>query len=112
MSTRWDSIKEFGDGRQWFAKEEEALRLGITERAVEELGAIDHWEWPEPGQKFSDGDIWGEIIGRNGALILTAPAEFEVLEINEEVRDNLSLLEDDPTGDAWLIRVRSAEESW
>ena len=110
MSTRWDTIKESSNGRLWHAPDNEAFVFGLTQLAVEECGAIVEIELPEPGEFFSAGEMMGEIQGRNAAVALVAPCDLTILESNEVVQENFALLDDDPIGDAWLLRFSQEAE--
>lgn len=100
MSKNAREIREYAGGYLWWAGQEVGRVLGVTELAITDLGDMEGVDLPEPGQEFSDGDIMGELTGRNQSIEITAPFKLRV----EEVGDT-ELLADDPTGDAWLLRV-------
>ncbi len=98
-------IEEFQGGLQWKIQEENMLTLGITQSALDLAGALVEVELSDEDDEFSKGDWIGELRGKNQTVDLLAPEDIRILEVNREVLDQLSQLEDDPTGDAWLLRA-------
>lgn len=100
-----DRLEEYQEGLLWSVEEDGALVIGATASALEHTGALGSVDAAEPGDEFRAGDWIGELRGKNSVLEITAPCDLKVLERNEEVLEHPSLLEDDPTGDAWLLRA-------
>ncbi len=100
-----NEITEYADGVLWFTREGTLLTIGITEKALDLAGTIQEIEFPELGDEYAGGDWIGEIQGKNVDVEIVAPLSLRIDEINEEVRDQFSLLDDDPTGDAWILRA-------
>ncbi len=98
-------LEEFQGGLQWKIQEENLLTLGITQSALDLAGALVEVELADVEDEFAKGDWMGELRGKNQTVDLLAPADLRILEVNREVLDQFSQLEDDPTGDAWLIRA-------
>lgn len=96
--------EEFKEGLLWYSKEDGYVTIGITDAALVELGSILNIDLPDLERTFSLGDWVGEIEGREGSVQVEAPMDFEIEEINQAVKSDPSILEDDPTGDAWLVR--------
>ena len=97
-------LTEYSEGKLWYLLEGDTLTVGITQIGIEALGTVQDIELPEVGDSFESGDWVGEVRGKNADVALSAPAAFEIQEINEEVRNEVSLVEEDPTGDAWILR--------
>ena len=87
-------------------------RLGITEFAQEELGEVVYVELPEAGSRFDAGDEIGSVESVKAVAEIYTPLSGEVVEANEAVGDDPELLNEDPHGKGWLIRLRydSADE--
>lgn len=101
------SLEEFQDGLLWQAEEEDGtIIIGVTESALLKTGALSGIELAEAGDEFHAGDWIGELRGKDAALEIIAPCDLAIIERNEELVGNLAHLEDDPTGDAWLIRIQ------
>lgn len=98
-------LKEFQDGLLWTMEEGEGMLVGITQQAIDTCGTVNEVEAADAGDEFDAGDWIGEIRGKNSVLDIVAPFDLRVLEVNQEVISQPSVLEDDPTGDAWILRV-------
>lgn len=97
---------EFKDGMLWRTEEGESLFvIGVTQEALDSSGTVQSVDVAEVGDEFEEGDWIGEIQGKNSLVEITAPFAVKVVESNREVLDQPALIEDDPTGDAWILRV-------
>lgn len=91
---------------EWVRVDEELCVVGITEFAQEELGEVVFVELPEVGQVFDAGDEVGTIESVKAVAELYTPVAGEVVEVNETVVDSPEMLNDDPHGDGWLVKMR------
>jgi len=99
-------LKEFQDGMLWVMEESEGVLLvGITQGAIDACGTVNEVESSDAGDEYEAGDWIGEIRGKNSTLDIVAPFDLKVIEVNDQVVSTPSILEDDPTGDAWILRV-------
>jgi len=96
----------------WVRVEGSRAVIGITDYAQEELGKITSLELPEPGDEIEQEDSFGTIEARKTVADLYAPISGPILEINEELLENPSLLNEDPYDSAWIavISIVDAEE--
>lgn len=96
----------------WVRVEGSRVVIGITDYAQEELGKITSIELPEVGDELEQEDSFGSIEARKTVADLYAPISGPVLEINEELLDNPSLLNEDPYDSAWIavISIEDPEE--
>ncbi|RZA00920.1 MAG: glycine cleavage system protein H [Proteobacteria bacterium] len=101
-------ITEYQDGLLWMVEEGDAMLIGITQSALDACGAVGEVESADAGDEYEAGDWIGEIRGKNSTIDIVAPFDLKVVEVNEQVVDQPSQLEDDPTGDAWILRVERA----
>lgn len=92
----------------WVRIEGERGILGITDYAQQELGAISALELPEVGDELEQDDSFGSIEARKTVAELYAPVSGLVLEVNQEILDAPTLLNDDPYDDGWLLVVELA----
>ena len=90
---------------EWVRVEGDSCVLGITEYAQEELGEIVFVELPETGQSFNATDEVGTIESVKAVAEVYTPVSGDVLEVNDSLEDEPELLNDDPHGDGWLIRL-------
>lgn len=96
---------------EWVRVEGEMVVLGITDFAQEELGEVVFVELPEVGQMFNTGDELGTIESVKAVAEVYTPVAGEVVEVNDAVVDDPELLNDDPHGEGWLIKVRFSSAS-
>lgn len=95
-------IKDNGDG---------TATIGITEFAQSELGDIVFVEIEDLGFEFSKDDTFGTVEAVKTVSELFAPIDGEILEINEELEDNPEVVNDDPYGDGWMIKIKISNPS-
>ena len=96
---------------EWVRVEDDVVVLGITEFAQAELGEVVFVELPEIGQVFDSGDELGTIESVKAVAEVYTPVAGEVIEVNEAVSDDPELLNEDPHGEGWLIKIRFSSAS-
>jgi len=94
---------------EWIAVDGDIATVGITAYAAEKLGDVVYVDLPKVGAKVTGGTVVGEIESTKSVGELFAPVAGEVVEINQSVIDQPDLVNADPFGDAWMIRVRFTE---
>ena len=93
---------------EWLAFEGDVVTIGITDYAAEKLGDVVFVELPDEGAPVEGGTIVGEIESTKSVGELYAPLSGEVVAANQDVIDDPSLVNSDPFGAGWLIKVRVA----
>jgi glycine cleavage system H protein len=96
---------------EWVRVDDDVCILGITEFAQAELGEVVFVELPEIGQVFDSGDELGTIESVKAVAEVYTPVAGEVIEVNEAVSDDPELLNEDPHGEGWLIKIRFSSAS-
>ena len=91
---------------EWVRVEDDVVVLGITEFAQQELGEVVFVELPEIGQVFDANDELGTIESVKAVAEVYTPVAGEVVEVNDAVVDDPELLNEDPHGEGWLLRIR------
>ena len=91
---------------EWLRVEDDLCVLGITEFAQQELGEVVFVELPEIGQVFDANDELGTIESVKAVAEVFTPVAGEVVEVNDAVVDDPELLNEDPHGEGWLIKIR------
>ena len=91
---------------EWVRVVDDICTLGITEFAQHELGEVVFVELPEVGQVFNSQDELGTIESVKAVAEVYSPVAGEVVEINEAVVDDPEMLNDDPHGEGWLVKIR------
>ena len=85
--------------------------IGITDYAQKELGDVVFVELPQVGAQLEGNEELGSIESVKAVSELFAPVTGEVTEVNERLRDNPELVNSDPYGDGWMIKVRISDAS-
>ncbi|HEY0139281.1 MAG TPA: glycine cleavage system protein GcvH [Thermoanaerobaculia bacterium] len=83
--------------------------IGISDYAQSELGDVVFVELPQPGSHVEVGEQFGSIESVKAVSELFSPVTGEVIEINETLADNPALVNTDPHGDGWLLKVRLSD---
>jgi glycine cleavage system H protein len=91
---------------EWVRVMDDVCVLGITEFAQQELGEVVFVELPEVGQVFNAQDELGTIESVKAVAEVYSPVAGEVVEINDAVVDDPEMLNDDPHGEGWLVKIR------
>jgi len=90
--------------------DEEAVYLvGVTDYAQGELGDVVFLELPAVGDTFTRMDVFGTIEAVKAVSDLYAPVTGEILEVNPALDDDPALVNADPYGEGWMLRVRMAD---
>ncbi len=84
------------------------VAIGITDYAQGELGDIVYVELPKVGATFGDHDVFGTVEAVKAVSELFMPVAGEVVEINPRLDGEPALINTDPYGDGWMIKVRMA----
>jgi glycine cleavage system H protein len=83
--------------------------VGITDYAQKELGDVVFVELPQVGAQLEAGDELGSIESVKAVSELFSPVSGEVTEVNERLRDQPELVNTDPYGDGWMIKIRLSD---
>ncbi|MGZ8376382.1 MAG: glycine cleavage system protein GcvH [Gemmatirosa sp.] len=103
-----------------FTKEHEYVRatddpqvvvIGITDFAQGELGDIVYVDLPKPGTSFGAHDVFGTIEAVKAVSELFLPVAGEIVEVNSRLDGEPALVNADPYGDGWMIKVRVAADA-
>ena len=86
--------------------EADVVYIGITDYAQGELGDIVYVELPKVGQKYGSHDVFGTVEAVKAVSELFMPVSGEVLEVNGRLDGEPALINNDPYGDGWMIKVR------
>jgi glycine cleavage system H protein len=93
-------LKPTGDG--------DVVQIGITDYAQGELGDVVFVELPKAGDKFKAHDVFGTIEAVKAVSELYSPVAGEVVEVNTRLDGEPALVNSDPYGDGWMIKMRLA----
>lgn len=99
----------YHESHDWLSVDGDTGTTGITDYAQAELGDIVFLELPEVGTEVVIGDSYGTIEAVKTVADLISPVTGKVVEVNETLQEDASLVNTDPYGEGWIIRVRLAE---
>lgn len=91
---------------EWIRVEGEEAYVGITDYAQSELGEIVFIDVPTVGEVVAQGEVFGSVEAVKTVSDLNMPATGEVLEVNEELEAHPELVNEDPYGQGWMVRIR------
>lgn len=97
---------QYTSDHEWIRVVGDVATVGITAFAADKLGDVVFVELPEAGARVEGGSVVGEIESTKSVGELFAPVDGEVLEANTAVVESPELVNSDPFGEGWLIRVR------
>ncbi|MBL9002455.1 MAG: glycine cleavage system protein GcvH [Phycisphaerae bacterium] len=101
----------YSESHEWHKVEGDTLTLGLTQFAVDQLTDVTYVEMKKPGHVFKAGDIVGEVESVKTTSDIYCAAAGEVIETNPALADDPGLLNRDPYGKGWLIRVRIGDKT-
>jgi glycine cleavage system H protein len=95
----------------WARIEGDEAVLGITWFAQDALGELVHYEPPTVGDTLARDSSYGEVESVKAVSEVIAPLSGEVLEVNQKIVDEPEMVNADPYGDGWLVRIRLSDPS-
>jgi glycine cleavage system H protein len=95
----------------WARIEGDEAVLGITWWAQDALGELVHFEAPTVGGSTVKDQPYGEVESVKAVSDVIAPLSGEILEVNQRAIDEPEIVNEDPYGDGWLVRVRLTSPS-
>ena len=103
------SIK-YSKEHEWVnAADTNAAIVGITVHAQDALGDVVFVDLPEVGASFNQGDVAGVVESVKAAADVYMPVTGEIVEVNEDLRNDPSLANSDPLGKGWFFKVKLAD---
>ena len=95
----------------WVRVDGDEATFGVTWYAQDALGEVVYYDPPDVGATTTAGQSYGELESVKAVSDIIAPASGEVLAVNDKVEGAPELVNSDPYGDGWLIRVRLSDPS-
>ena len=91
---------------EWIALDGDVATVGITGYAANKLGDVVFVDLPDVDAGVTAGEVCGEIESTKSVGELYAPVDGDVVAVNQEVLDDPSLVNSDPFGAGWLIKLK------
>lgn len=96
---------------EWVRLDGDVATVGITQYAQDQLGDVVYVDLPAAGESVTQHQPFGSIDSVKTASDLYSPLTGEVAETNEAVNDDPALVNSDPYGEGWMIRLRPSDPS-
>ena len=96
---------------EWIRLEDDVAYVGITDYAQEQLGDIVFVDIPTEGETLAADEVFGTIEVVKTISDLFLPVTGEILEQNEALADQPELVNQDPYGEGWLIKIKPAADA-
>ena len=96
---------KYSKEHEWVLVEGSVATVGITDYAQDQLGDIVFVELPGIGDKVSKEDAFGVVESVKAVSDVYAPVSGKVLEVNDDLPENPEMLNEDPYGDGWMIKI-------
>ncbi len=96
---------KYSKDHEWIMVDGDKATVGITEFAQSELGEIVYVDVATEGETIDKNEVFGSIEAVKTVSDLMMPVKGEVLEFNEKLEDTPELVNSDPYGDGWIIKI-------
>ncbi len=103
-----DDLK-YSREHEWVLVEGDIATIGISAFAEDQLGDVVFVELPAPGDTVSKDDAMGVVESVKAVSDVYAPISGKVTEVNDDLPDNTELVNDDPYGDGWMVKVEISD---
>jgi glycine cleavage system H protein len=103
-----ENVKYTAD-HEWIRVEGQFGWIGITDYAQSELGDVVYIEIPAVGTKLEKGASFGTIEAVKAVSDLFAPVTGELVEMNTEMKDHPEVVNKDPYGEGWMVKIKIAD---
>lgn len=97
------------ESHEWVRLEGDEAVVGISDFAQEELNDVVYVELPEVGDTFAQGDVFGTVESVKAASDVYLPLSGEIIAVNEELEDAPQLVNEDPYGKGWFVRIKVSD---
>jgi glycine cleavage system H protein len=101
----------YSKDHEWLKVEGDMGTVGITEFAQKQLGDVVYVELPQPGAVLEFHQSLGVIESVKAVSDVYSPLSGEVVEINEKLNESPELVNEDPHGKGWIVRIKIKDES-
>ena len=95
---------------EWIKIEEDVVTIGITDFAQGELGDIVYVEIETEGESLETAEVFGTVEAVKTVSDLFMPVSGEVIEFNSALESNPELVNSDPYGEGWMIKIKISDQ--
>lgn len=100
----------YNRSHDWARVEGEVIVVGITHYAQDQLGEVVFAELPDIGTGVASGEELGTLESVKAVSEFLSPVGGEVVEVNEKLEDSPNLINEDPYGEGWLVKISGSVE--
>jgi glycine cleavage system H protein len=101
----------YHEEHDWARIEDAEATFGITWYAQDALGEVVFYEPPEVGAEVAKGEAYAEVESVKAVSDVYAPLSGEIVAVNDKLSDSPELVNEDPYGDGWLVRIKLSDPS-
>ncbi|MFN3534420.1 MAG: glycine cleavage system protein GcvH [Desulfatiglandales bacterium] len=99
----------YNEEHSWAKVEGSKVRIGMTDFFQREAGDIVFVDLPDQGDEVTQGEVCGKIQSRKWIGKLVSPVSGEVAELNEDLEDDPTLINQDPYGKGWILVIEASD---
>ena len=103
--------RKYAQTHEWFKPEGNTVTVGITQFAADELTDVTYVELPDVGSEVTAGEDFGEIESVKATSGLFCAVSGKVIAVNERLADEPELVNNDPFGEGWMIKIECSDQS-
>ncbi|MHB1340133.1 MAG: glycine cleavage system protein GcvH [Coriobacteriia bacterium] len=96
---------------EWVKVDGDVATVGISHFAQDQLGEVVYVDMPSVGDEVNAGESFGEIESVKSVSELFAPVSGEIVEVNDALSDTPEVVNEDPYGEGWMIKVKMSDDS-
>jgi len=111
MASMPPADRSYSESHEWHKLEGDTLTLGITQFAVDQLTDVTYVQMKPAGTKIGAGAMVGEVESVKTTSDIYSAASGEVLAVNTAAADNPALLNSDPYGAGWLVKLKVSDQA-
>ncbi|MCY4540151.1 MAG: glycine cleavage system protein GcvH [Chloroflexi bacterium] len=101
----------YAETDEWFAVDGDVVTIGITDYAQDQLNDIVYVEFKDAGDSVDAGESFGEVESVKAASELYSAVAGEIIEVNTALEDSPEIVNADPFGAGWMVKIRTADLS-
>ena len=101
---------KYSEEHEWVQVESGLATVGITDYAQKELGDIVFVELPSLGEQVTQMEPFGTVEAVKAVSELYSPVSGEVIEVNAKLEDTPQIINSDPYGEGWMVKIKVADE--
>lgn len=102
---------KYSQSHEWFRASGDTVTMGITQFAVNELTDITYVQMKPAGTQVTAGQTVGEVESVKATSDIYTAVPGEIIEINKALNDDPSLVNTDPYGKGWLVKIKASDRS-